>query len=273
MTAPDWLRVALEVDARDEALATALFAAAGVDGLEIVYPTTPTEARIQVRAYLLPEEAAALALDLSPLRDPRWLPPAPISRADFMGAPDSATLEVPPFAILPPGAAPPPDLLPLYLDAGMGFGAGEHPTTRLCLAALPDVVRPGAPALDVGSGTGALAIGAALLGAAPVHAVDTAADARRATEENAALNGVAVTVLGRDLDAVTATYPAVLANLLGPILTELAEALLARVEPGGRLLLSGILATDAARVAACFPGTRVEATREEDGWAAVIVSR
>lgn len=276
MTRPDWIRVALEVDADEEPLAEALFAAAGVEGLEII---EATPGRLWLRAYLTPEEADALEVDLAPLRAPAWQPPHPVSRADF--DPGLTPVEAPPFLILPhpgpgPSSGPEAPLIPLHLAPGVGFGGGEHPTTRLCLQALPAVIRQGAAALDVGSGTGALAIGAALLGADPVHAVDTAADARRATAENAAQNGVAVAVLGPELGAADATYPAVLANLLAPTLMALAEALVARTAPGGRLLLSGLIADDVARVAARFAAlgaTLAEAPRTEDGWAALILTR
>ena len=87
-----------------------------------------------------------------------------------------------------------PDDIPLVIDPGMAFGTGSHPTTQLCLTALEDFVQPGQAVADVGTGSGILAIAAAKLGASPVAANDNDPLAVKIARENAAANGVSVTV-------------------------------------------------------------------------------
>lgn len=138
----------------------------------------------------------------------------------------------------------------ITLDPGMAFGTGTHPTTRLCLARLEDYVRAGDAVLDLGSGSGVLAIGAAMLGAAHVLAVDNDPLAVAASSANAAANGVAdrIEVLEGSLAAVPRReWNVVVANILAPVLETLIveEGLLTYITPGGVLILSGILTTQA----------------------------
>lgn len=158
------------------------------------------------------------------------------------------------------------------LDPGEAFGSGSHPTTRLALAALPRAVRPGASVLDLGSGSGVLAVAAAVLGAGRAVAVDIDPEARRATAENAARNGVTVEVIdladvqaapGGDDAAAGPPFDVVVANIGAGALVDLAST----VAPlGRRLLLTGILAGAADRVRAAYPDHYGEAVDEEDGW-------
>ncbi len=163
------------------------------------------------------------------------------------------------------------DTVVLALDPGMAFGTGTHPTTRTCLEALEDVVQPGADVLDVGTGSGILAIAALKLGASHALACDISTVAVRAATENVALNGLADRIavtqgslglgpqgepllvpappeLGEDpvalLQGVRAIVPAqlVIANIIARVIGELAPALLAATTPGGLLLASGIIA-------------------------------
>lgn len=132
----------------------------------------------------------------------------------------------------------------LSIDPGLAFGTGTHETTRLCLRALDRVlVRPGLAVLDVGTGSGILAIGAALLGASPVVANDIERAALTATRENAARNGVdgRIDVSLKPLAEVTGRFDVVVANILFHILVDLAEELRRHVAPGGALVLSGVL--------------------------------
>ncbi len=143
-----------------------------------------------------------------------------------------------------------PDDVTLVLDPGMAFGTGLHPTTQSCLRALEDLVQPGVTVLDAGTGSGILAIAAARLGAAHVAAFDTDALAVRATQDNAAQNGVAerIHVWRGELDSTAAAagpgpWDIVVANILAPIIIRLLseDGLLGYVAPDGYLILSGII--------------------------------
>ncbi|HEV7215656.1 MAG TPA: 50S ribosomal protein L11 methyltransferase, partial [Chloroflexota bacterium] len=140
-----------------------------------------------------------------------------------------------------------PEDIVLRLDPGNAFGTGLHPTTQLALQLLERTRLDGARVLDVGTGSGVLAIAAALLGADAVLAVDTSADAVRVAAENARVNGQEerIKVLAGSLDVVQALrlppFEIVVANIVAKVLIELAPALTAAVAPGGQLLLSGII--------------------------------
>jgi ribosomal protein L11 methyltransferase len=139
-----------------------------------------------------------------------------------------------------------PDEVVLALDPGMAFGTGLHPTTRLCLAALEALADRGAldgtRVLDIGCGSGILAIAAAKLGATSVLGLDTDPIAVEATVANAARNGLAEQVHARhgSLPTGEAPFDAVLANLIASVLVTLAPLLRDALRPGGTLLASGI---------------------------------
>jgi ribosomal protein L11 methyltransferase len=139
------------------------------------------------------------------------------------------------------------------LDPGLAFGTGTHATTALCLDWLDSLDLAGRRVIDVGCGSGILAIAALKLGAAGAVAIDHDPQALLATRENAARNGVAdrLTVLGADAPP---PEPAdvVVANILAGTLIELAPQIEAMVRPGGRLALSGILAEQASDVGAAY---------------------
>jgi ribosomal protein L11 methyltransferase len=132
----------------------------------------------------------------------------------------------------------------LHLVDAEAFGTGLHPTTALCLAALQDVIAATAPerVLDVGIGSGVLALGALLLGVADATGLDIDSEALRVAGENARLNGLTTRLhLARGgPESVTGTWPLVLANVLAAPLIEMAPALVRRVGHHGRLVLSGI---------------------------------
>ncbi|MFC7301981.1 50S ribosomal protein L11 methyltransferase [Cognatiluteimonas weifangensis] len=146
-----------------------------------------------------------------------------------------------------PEAADSPAAAVVRLDPGLAFGSGTHPTTALCLRWLDDLAAAGrlqgADVLDYGCGSGILALAALKLGAAHAVAVDNDPQALLATHDNAQRNGVGaqLTAFLPD-DAPATTYPVVVANILASALDALAATLAARVVPGGRLALSGILA-------------------------------
>ena len=162
---------------------------------------------------------------------------------------------------------PCPDDAVVRLDPGLAFGTGTHATTALCLERLARMPLEGRRVLDVGSGSGILAIAAARLGATAV-AVDHDPQARRATLENARANGVEIEIVRR-LDTVDASFDVVLANLVAGTIGELSCDLVARLAPGGELVLSGILAGQVEWVMDAFSITefRFDVPTIRDGWA------
>lgn len=171
--------------------------------------------------------------------------------------------------------APPWDVPPaggrevLVVEPGMAFGTGQHATTRTCLEELEAVLaeRPGASVLDVGTGTGILALAAARLGAPHVVAFDVDAATLPVARATLARNGAsAVILLAGTLDAIRGRYDLVLANLLADTLAAEAPALRAHTAPGGTLIASGILAQQAAAVAAAFAPWPLASVRTDGPW-------
>jgi ribosomal protein L11 methyltransferase len=158
----------------------------------------------------------------------------------------------------------------------MGFGTGHHATTRLCLAALQAVDVSGREVLDVGTGSGVLAIAADRLGAARAVGLDYDADAIQSARENLALNPDAGRVTFELVDLTASALPPadiVTANLTGALLVRAAAALAAAVRPGGTLILSGLLAHERDEVRRAFEELAVIWEREEDGWVGITVKK
>jgi ribosomal protein L11 methyltransferase len=170
-------------------------------------------------------------------------------------------------------------LMDLVIDPGQAFGTGAHHTTRLCLELLADEAVPDDPdaagVMDLGCGSGVLAIAAAKLGWGPVAGVDHELESVRATAENADANGVAVTVERFDLirGGPAPTAPLVLANLLRPLLLCVARAGFAAGEAPQTLIASGLLTHEADEIAAAFTRHGLhEADRRTSGeWAALLL--
>jgi ribosomal protein L11 methyltransferase len=142
----------------------------------------------------------------------------------------------------PPWESPPGGTVALTIEPKMAFGTGDHPTTALCLAAVEAfcTAHPGASVLDVGTGTGVLALMARKLGAGRVVGVDSDPMSVSLARENAALNGIeGVELSGATLEAVQGPFDLVLANILANTLVELAPALVRHTR--GRLVLAGVL--------------------------------
>lgn len=162
--------------------------------------------------------------------------------------------------------APEPDAVVLELDPGLAFGTGSHPTTRLCMEWLEQHVQPGERTLDYGCGSGILAIVAKKLGAGETIGVDIDPNAVEASRYNAERNHVEATFALPD-DAPEGTFDLVVANILSNPLKLMAAMLCARVRPGGRLILSGVLERQAEEVAAAYASTiPLTVWRARDGW-------
>ncbi len=172
----------------------------------------------------------------------------------------------------------PPGRVAIRLDPGMAFGTGQHASTRGCLELLDAALaaRPARRVLDLGTGSGILAIAARRLGVPEVWAVDIDADACAVAGENAALNGVSHGLhIVTALEAVTGTFDLVLANLFAAQLIAFAETLAARLEPGGLVIGAGILdgEADAVRAAWTAAGLVADTTWRADGWTALACRR
>ena len=165
--------------------------------------------------------------------------------------------------------------IPIAIDPGHCFGSGSHPTTRMLLGLLERFVvgTAGTSVLDVGTGSGILAVAAARLGAARVVAIDIEPDSVPVTTANAAANGVAdqVTVSTIPLAAVAERFDVVVANLSAGTIAELAEGLRAATKEDGVLLLSGLLPGQWQHVEPGF-GSPTEIV-ELEGWVAVVCHR
>jgi ribosomal protein L11 methyltransferase len=169
-----------------------------------------------------------------------------------------------------------PDREVLVIEPGMAFGTGQHATTRTCLEEIEARVARGSvgSALDVGTGSGLLAAALARLGVPRVVALDLDPAVLPLARANLDANGARrVLVLGGTLAAVRGRYDLVVANILADTLIADAEELGAAVAPDGCLLLSGILAEQAARVLDAFPGWRATSVRADDPWRTLGLER
>jgi ribosomal protein L11 methyltransferase len=175
----------------------------------------------------------------------------------------------PPDRFAPPGS--------LRLADSSAFGTGHHPTTALCIEALEEILSAEAPGgvLDVGTGSGILALAALMLGVPQAVGLDIDAGALSAAAENACLNGLAdrLRLVHGGPDAVNEAWPLVVANVLAAPLIEMAPTLVRRVGGRGRLILSGIAASLEPEVRRAYErlGMRHTGSRTRAGWAAVTV--
>jgi ribosomal protein L11 methyltransferase len=176
------------------------------------------------------------------------------------------------LAVRPPWEPPQDAEIDIVIDPGQAFGTGAHATTRLCLELLLELPT-GGPLLDLGCGSGVLAVAAAKLGFGPVLAVDHDPLAVEATAANAKVNGVEIEVARCDLrtDPLPAA-PTVLANLLRPLLLAYAERM---TEPPERLIVSGLLDDEVDEVTRGFArhGLRREQQSRRDAWNAALLMR
>jgi ribosomal protein L11 methyltransferase len=288
-----------DLDAAAVQVVTQLFDRWGRGGA-VVEQTVGDEAGPLVKTYLLAEDDEALRQIETGLALLHQVYGLPEPRLRFLAETDWAEAWKAGYGVLHIGRrlvvrptwrddyAPRPKDLLIELDPGMAFGSGLHPTTRLCLEALEDYVRPGQAVLDVGTGSGILSIAAARLGAARVLALDTDPLAVQIARENVALNRVEAVVqvevatvqISNDKYQITnvkrqtanVKFPAsnlqpptsnlqpptsnfqfpasnlIVANILAETIMELAPALAAYLLPGGVLIASGIIADRAEAV-------------------------
>jgi len=168
------------------------------------------------------------------------------------------------------------DEVAIVLDPGMAFGTGLHPTTRGCLALLQEIDPMPDAVLDVGCGSGVLAIAALRLGAARADALDTDPLAVESTRSNAERNGVGGRVRvshGSLPEAPAERYPLVVANLVAAVLVDLALRLAAHLAAGGRLVASGIIEPRADEVVSALTGAglAVETRRDDGEWVSLLL--
>lgn len=190
------------------------------------------------------------------------------------------------ITVAPPWAAPSPVLAPpfgslqppassfrIVITPSMGFGTGHHATTRLCLAALQDINLGGLDVLDVGTGSGVLALAARSLGAASATGLDYDADAVSSAEENLALNPGVDRVRFVVTDFRSSEMPSadvVTANLTGALLVQSAPLLLSALRPGGTLIVSGLQTHERDEVTNAFAAATLVRAREEAGWMGLV---
>ncbi|MFT5682916.1 MAG: ribosomal protein L11 methyltransferase [Myxococcota bacterium] len=164
------------------------------------------------------------------------------------------------LAVSPPWEAEPGDVI---IEPGMAFGSGDHPTTRACLSGIARLAQPGKTCLDVGCGSGVLALAAVALGMTACG-VDTDTDAVKVARENAERNGLSARFDTTPLQQVEGTYDLVVANIFAEVLVKLAPYLIERCS--GSMVLAGILADRAAMVEAAFSGMHLVSRIQEEDW-------
>ena len=191
------------------------------------------------------------------------------------------------LTVLPHPSSLIPHPYAIVILPSMGFGTGHHATTRLCLAALLSLDLGDRSVLDVGTGSGVLAIAADRLGAARALGIDHDADAVQAARENLRVNPTARGVAFAVADLRTVALPradVVTANLTGALLVQTAADLLGAVEDGGTLIVSGLLSSERDEVVRALsegltsagydaPRMRIAWEREEDGWVGLAVKK
>ena len=232
-------------------------------------------------ATVLRRQFADLSIWAVDIADDNW---AARSQAGLHAIQVDNIIVAPPWDI-PAGSRD--NYIAIVIQPSMGFGTGHHATTRLCLRAMQRLTMNGCRVIDVGTGSGVLAIAASRLGAEMVLAIDSDPDALRAAEENLALNGVSNVDLqpadlhdrraygpgDRDSRISPASFDVVLANLTGGLLSAAAGQLQALMAPPGRMILSGFTLDEEDPVRQALRDFVVEDRAAEEGWVCVTVKR
>jgi len=234
------------------------------DGLSIFFSSASRrdEARAAVEAAF--PRAAAAARDVD---DEDW---ARRSQENLTAVTVGGITVTPPWCVQ--DTVQSPSLRSVTILPSMGFGTGHHATTRLCLSALQALDLHDKRVLDVGTGSGVLAIAAATLGAREALGIDFDADAIANALENLELNPQVANVRFETVDVRDAVLPEadiVLANLTGAVLVQNAALLSSTVAPGGMLIVSGLQSHERKDVVAAFEVATVRWSAEEAGWEAL----
>lgn len=276
-------RIRARADGEPAERAAAEAWAAGAAGLEerdgeglIVYAPAGNAAAVRAALAVVLGDAAVGAVEPEPEAD--WPEAWKQGLRPLVVSPRLVVRPPPAAHALAPGQRE------LVIEPRQAFGTGGHATTALALQALDDVLasRPGARVLDVGCGSGVLALAALALGAAGAVACDLDPIAARETRENAAANrlGPLLVFTGSLAALAPGRFALVVANMIRRELTPLLAGLAARIAPGGALVLSGLLAGERAELEARLAalGARVRAAREQrdergDAWLALIATR
>ena len=290
MTPPArWLEIAVPAHAEAVEAVSEILSRVGYNGIAVEVPLRPGRGTDHtVKAYVV-EDADAFAkvsdvrdalghlqaFGLGPIGelvarlvdDKDWLESW---KAEFVPSRSGAFLVRPTWSEAIPG-----DAVELVLDPGVAFGTGLHPTTQQCLEALSALALEGKSVLDVGTGSGILAIAAAKRGASPVVAVDTDTLAVDAARENAVRNGVAIPVGRGSAADVPGRFDIVVANIVSAVLQRIAPDLAARLAGGGTLLVAGISAPAERETRAAFAqaGLSVLDRTVRDDWVALALRR
>ena len=259
--------------------ASGLMWATGVEGIE---ERSEPNGDVRLIAGVPPEHTDGVIAALAPrwevtrgvMETEKWLDAwRPFARAVRL----SERIVVQPPWVEP--IAAPGDLV-ISLEPGRAWGHGAHPTTVLVARELVDTTTAvgsavaGASVLDLGCGSGLLAVLAAVLGASSVVAIDIDPEAVRATADNAVANEVAELITASDtpVEGLTTTFDLVVANIGIRVLTESAGAIAAVVEPGGLLVLSGLLDEQVDPVVRAYPGFEEVRRVSLEGWSATVLS-
>ncbi len=288
-TALNWIEVSVAVDAEAAEAVSALFEQFGEGGAVIEEvperQAGPGAVRCVAKAFLPAGDAARLEKLQQALWHLGQIRPLGPPQVRELGPKDWAEAWKSGYQVLRIGSrlrivpswipyTPAAGEVVVTLDPGMAFGTGLHPSTQLCLLAMEEWLRPGMRILDVGTGSGILAIAAARLGAAEVLAVDIEEVAVRTARENVELNGVGdvVHVLAGSVDGeARGRYDGVLANILAEVIARLAPHLAAHLSGDGWLVASGIIESRMPAVERAFEvaGLAVERRWQVDDWVAL----
>ncbi len=262
------LAAALELEGSAQAVLIAEEPFADSAMVEALYTEEPDAAFLS--------RVAARTVAVAPLPDQDWirlsqegLPPVRAGRFFVYGAHDAGQV--------------PHGVIPMKIEAGLAFGTGHHETTALCLAVLSELAKGQAAyhnVLDLGTGTGLLAIGAAKLWKKKVLASDIDPVAVEVTRENAKANGVgpwvqAVVADGLDNPLLKngAPYDLIVANILASPLTRLAPSIQRALAPGGTLVLSGLLRNQELMVISFYTGLRFVSRHRDGPWSALVLEK
>lgn len=299
-----WIEIALSVDGEAAEAVADLLSRYGHQGISIeqegILPEAYTEAdapppeRLTVRAYMADDENVAAAKKQleDGLRYMNMMYPIPQPTYRAVDDEDWANVWRDHYHPIRLGqrilirplwhdVAVGADEVELAVDPGMAFGTGTHPTTQLCLIALEQTVQPGQRVLDLGCGSGILAIAAAKLGAAHVLALDIDELAVTSTRENIAVNGVAEKIdvgQGGLENVITSArrFDLIVVNIIAPVIIGMcANGLGQTVRPGGYAIFSGVIESQAEEVEAALQQTGlVPHHRHQQGdWLAIVCRR